>query len=302
MWSRKQDLFVSIVFCFAVRLSSSWIPTFYKVNSAQFLLASSNFEDEITAASKSSDLNDDIVAAAAAATKEQYQLIGTKSLGVDYGLSRTGVAITVGYNPKPIDIIKETDSALVVDSIVHYATSMQVSQIVLGLPLEKNGTECEQANLTRAFGEHLAIEVIAKLGPQVPVLLWDERYTSKEAAARAHSKNPDDDLYGTLDADAACIILETYYKNNGEGAEQIQVNKEQYARSLATYEQFKEKQKEEEQSILNKRLVKMEKMQNLIERSKKLEEEMRSNGTLGLSNKKKRKKKKRKRNTFIRID
>eukprot|EP00546_Thalassionema_frauenfeldii_P006252 CAMPEP_0178923358 /NCGR_PEP_ID=MMETSP0786-20121207/16674_1 /TAXON_ID=186022 /ORGANISM="Thalassionema frauenfeldii, Strain CCMP 1798" /LENGTH=283 /DNA_ID=CAMNT_0020597843 /DNA_START=215 /DNA_END=1067 /DNA_ORIENTATION=+ len=279
---------------------------FFKVNSARIseisLLASSNFEDEITAASKSSDLNDDIVAAAAAATQEQCQLIGTKSLGVDYGLSRTGVAITVGYNPKPIDIIKETNSALVVDSIVQYATSMQVSQIVLGLPLEKNGTECEQANLTRVFGEHLAIEVIAKLGPQVPVLLWDERYTSKEAAARAHSKNPDDDLYGTLDADAACIILETYYKNNGEGAERIQVNKEQHARSLAAYEQFKIKQKEEEQSILNKRLAKMEKMQNLMERSKKLEEEMRANGTLGLSNKKKRKKKIRKRNTFIRLD
>mmetsp|Transcript_20301 Transcript_20301/g.30125 ORF Transcript_20301/g.30125 Transcript_20301/m.30125 type:complete len:313 (-) Transcript_20301:2512-3450(-) len=303
----KQSLSVLMLLSY-LRLSSSWLPNVHRYTGNRIsdisLLASSSFEDEVSSVSEGSVLNDDIITAAAAATQEQFRLIGKKSLGVDYGLARTGIAITVGYSPKPVAVIEETNSKLVVDSIVQYATTMQVSQIVLGLPLDKNGTECEQTNLTRVFGEELASQAIAKLGPHASVMLWDERYTSKEAAARVHAKNPDQFLYGTLDADAACIILETYYKNNGEGSEQIRVSEEQYVRSLAEYENFLQKQKEDEELILNKRLVKMEKMQNLIQRSQKLEEEMRANGSLGLSNKKKRKKKKKikKKSTFIRID
>ena len=63
----------------------------------------------------------------------------------------------------------------------------------------------------------------------ISITLWDERYTSKEAATRIKaeaiapkSRIPSaSDLETELDADAACIILEDYYKEFGEESEVI---------------------------------------------------------------------------------
>eukprot|EP00548_Thalassiothrix_antarctica_P001751 CAMPEP_0194140640 /NCGR_PEP_ID=MMETSP0152-20130528/10169_1 /TAXON_ID=1049557 /ORGANISM="Thalassiothrix antarctica, Strain L6-D1" /LENGTH=50 /DNA_ID=CAMNT_0038838971 /DNA_START=93 /DNA_END=241 /DNA_ORIENTATION=- len=48
------------------------------------------FEDEVSSVAAGLKQNDRIMDAAAAVTKEQCRLLGVKSLGVDYGLSRTG--------------------------------------------------------------------------------------------------------------------------------------------------------------------------------------------------------------------
>jgi putative transcription antitermination factor YqgF len=211
--------------------------------------------------------------AAASFTQEACPLLGVKSVGVDYGLVRTGVAVTVGYNPKPLDILvwdppkrdndkdedddREDDEDDVEDyrrfprygnnrrrrgkkfnntpdtlpgnttqialQVVEIAQRELADQIIVGLPLHKNGTEAEQSNHTRVFAAELSEHVLKSMGPNVPVYLWDERYSSKEAAARAHSKDPNRFLYGTLDAEAACIILEHYYSASGQGAEQVVV-------------------------------------------------------------------------------
>lgn len=248
--------------------------------------------DKIASVATGLTQDDDILSAAAAVTQEKCPLLGIKSLGVDYGLARTGIAVTVGYNPEPIDIIEESNATYLARDIVETAASLQVSQIILGLPLHRNGTEAEQTNLTRAFGQELAQQVLARLGPRVPLFLWDERYTSKEAAARAHAKDPNRPLYGTLDAEAACIILETYYNDNGVGAERIELSEEQRRPYLAMYDQRIEVEMRQKQALLEQRESNMNKRQEAMERSKKLEEEMRAAGTLGESNKSKKKKKK----------
>jgi putative holliday junction resolvase len=160
-----------------------------------------------------------------AITTESCRLLGIKSLGVDYGLVRTGVAVTVGYEPKPLAIISDTSQNIseLCQTIVHHASTQQVQQIVVGLPLHKNGTIADQTLLTLNFTQQLAVAVLSHLGPEIPVFLFDERYTSKEAAAREHSKYPSSALYGTLDAAAACIILENYYEDNGVGAYAVTV-------------------------------------------------------------------------------
>lgn len=257
-----------------------------------FLLSSGNdIDQEISSVAAGSSRNEAILAASAAVTKEKCHLIGVKSLGVDYGLARTGLALTVGYSPDPFDIVDQTNATLLATEIVQTAAALQVAQIVLGLPLHKNGTEAEQTNLTRIFGQELATQALARLGPDVKVHLWDERYTSKEAAARAHAIDPNRWLYGTLDAEAACIILETYYNDNGEGAEIIELPEEIQVVALAEYEQVKEAEERQMQNVRDQREANMQKRKEAIERSKKLEEEMRANGTLGVSRKKKRKKK-----------
>jgi putative Holliday junction resolvase len=159
-------------------------------------------------------------------TRDSCPLLGVKSVGVDYGLVRTGVAATVGFNPKPLEILTDLNNTQVCQRVVEICRAEQAKQVVVGLPLHKNGTEAEQTNLTRIFAAELANHVLYELGPDCPVYLWDERYTSKEAAARAYTKNPRQSLYGTLDADAACIILENFYNDNGEGAERVPVSEE----------------------------------------------------------------------------
>ena len=240
------------------------------------------------------NIEDDIISAAAAATLESCPLLGVKSLGVDYGLARTGIAVTVGYNPEPLHIIEQSDSLLLAQTICQIAAGQQhVSQIILGLPLHKNGTQAEQTILTRTFGRMLAQCSMATLGPHVSLYLFDERYTSKEAAARVHARDPKMPiLYGSLDAESACIILETYYNDNGVGAERIQLTDAEQAPYLAEYQLRQEDGARQRQAVLDQREANRNKRQDAMERANKLEEEMRQAGTLGESNKSKKKKKK----------
>ena len=175
--------------------------------------------------------------AAAAVTQQSCPLLGVKSVGVDYGLKKTGVAATVGYKPKLLAILSDLTSAEVCHEIIRYCRSEQVSQIVVGLPLHKNGTEAEQTILTRVFANELAVMALRQLGPGVPVVMWDERYTSKYAAARAQSQtsHSPQDLYGTVNADAAFIILEHFYSKNGEGAHPVPVPRAQQGECLRLY-------------------------------------------------------------------
>lgn len=255
--------------------------------------ASKEFENKVASVASGELQDDDILSAAAAVTQEKYQLIGIKSLGVDYGLARTGLATTIGYNPEPLEIIQEYNSTLLAREVVQIAASMQAAQIILGLPLHKNGTEQEQSILTRQFGQELAALAMARLGPTVKVMLWDERYTSREAAARVQSEDPDRWVQGTLDAECACIILETYYNENGEGAEQIEITGGQKTACLEIFEQIKEFEVGQRQTVMDERERRIEKRKESIAKAKKLEEEMRANGTLGVSNKKKKKNKKK---------
>ena len=158
----------------------------------------------------------------ASATQNSCSILGVKSIGVDYGLVRTGVAVTVGYNPSPLEILSDLNSTQVAQRVVQICQSEQADQIIVGLPLHKNGTEAEQTNITRQFASELALQAIQTLGPNIPIYMWDERYTSKEAAARAHARNPNRELYGQLDAEAACIILENFYQESGQDSEQVE--------------------------------------------------------------------------------
>jgi len=186
--------------------------------------------------------DDELEEAFAQQTREKNPLLGVKSIGVDYGLVRTGVAVTIGYNPEGLDVIVtdhpllrddemegiseeeaeeeeerrlEIQRAKVAEKVVELALCENADRIVVGLPLHKNGTEAPQTALTRKFAcDHLATAVLRTLGPGVPIYMCDERYTSKEAAARIRSqtsRNNNNDLYGLLDAESAKIILEQHY-------------------------------------------------------------------------------------------
>jgi len=228
-------------------------------------------------------LDNSIVDAVAAHTRHKCQLLGVKSIGVDYGLVRTGVAVTVGFEPKALRILRTNNSTA--KEIATIAKAEKASRIVLGLPLHKNGTIAEQTNLTIEFGEKLAEEVLRSMGPQVPVNLWDERYTSKEAAARVQSIDPYQNVQGSLDADAACIILESYYKANGIGAETMRLSEDRRLEMTLIYEATLDQEKDMLQRMIEERDRKQQARKDAIAKSQQQ--------LVPTTGKKKRKKKKK---------
>ena len=66
--------------------------------------------------------------------------VGTRTLGVDFGLRRTGVALSSGFSPLPLGVLvgnaSETDFPRLAQLLVRTARTEDARQIVLGLPPE----------------------------------------------------------------------------------------------------------------------------------------------------------------------
>lgn len=234
-------------------------------------------------------------------TPEAFSTLRT--IGVDYGLTRTGIAIsTGGYHPRPLAILSNLNATELSTKIVGYVISEQATNIVMGLPLHKDGSDSEQSNITREFGQILLQEVRKRCGTNISITLWDERYTSKEAATRIKaeaiarkSRIPSAaDLETELDADAACIILEDYYKELGEDGELIVFENEALEKECAEiFIRNLEWQEEQRKSMMEEREKGRNARQEMIARVKAMEESA-SNDGLNPQKKKKRKKKKKK--------
>ena len=90
-----------------------------------------------------------------------------------------------------------------VRALCEVAEEYGVGGIVIGLPLNMDGTEGQQAAWVRDYVSELGTEIA------VPVALWDERLTTEEAKdiLRAQGKPPARDW---IDAVAAAVILQSY--------------------------------------------------------------------------------------------
>jgi putative transcription antitermination factor YqgF len=247
-----------------------------------------------------------------------------RSLGIDYGLIRTGLAVTTGgYRPRPLGIlsgytkqytlrnvtkIKEItgtenatvngiDNTRLIEAIVSMAQSEQVTNLVLGLPLHKNGSISEQSNITQQFGVELLEHLRKECGNTMNVTLWDERYTSKEAASRIvgemMARNRDlssIDLEGCLDDEAACIILEHYYQVLGKDAQVLTLDDATEEECRRLYEAKIVQREQERIQIFEDREKMWNARREMIKRDRLLMEE--NDGSGGGKKKKKRKKKK----------
>ena len=139
--------------------------------------------------------------------------IGTRTLGVDFGLRRTGLALSSGFAPLPLRVVPcEGDSADgradAAREVARAAAGEGAAQIVLGMPLNSTGGEGEQATVTREFAR-----VLAAAAAPLPVFLWDERFSTFEARGRAATAT-----HG-VDAVAAAVILEEFFDADATRAE-----------------------------------------------------------------------------------
>src|ERR1700730_11879778 len=102
---------------------------------------------------------------------------------IDFGRKRIGLAITDddGRGAYPVGIMERSSLNHDLDAIRSQLAERGVSRIVVGLPLNMDGTEGPSARAARAFAEHLG------MATGVAVEMFDERLTSVDAAERVRS-------------------------------------------------------------------------------------------------------------------
>lgn len=112
---------------------------------------------------------------------------GARLLGLDLGTKTIGLALSDVERriATPLETIKRAKFTVDAERIQAVVAKFQIGGIVIGLPLNMDGSEGPRAQSTRAFVRHLA----PILG--IPIAFWDERL-STAAVTRA-----------LLDADAS---------------------------------------------------------------------------------------------------
>ena len=96
-------------------------------------------------------------------------------LGIDIGTKRIGLAISdpLGITAQGLDTLMVEDKEPI-KALKEIIKQHNVKEVVVGLPLNMNGSEGKQARESAAFAERLKNEI------NLPVKLWDERLSSAE--------------------------------------------------------------------------------------------------------------------------
>ena len=130
-----------------------------------------------------------------------------KIMGIDLGQARTGVCVSdlSGFLAGRSITIAQHNRDKLLEEICREAAAEKPGRIVVGLPLNMNGTEGPKALECREYAARIA------QATGVETLLWDERGTSVTAnrilsdAGKKRGKQR-----ARVDAVAAQIILQSY--------------------------------------------------------------------------------------------
>lgn len=120
-------------------------------------------------------------------------------MAIDYGAARTGVALSDETRTlaTPLTVLNSRDRDWVLAQLKKLAVEHGVTQLVVGLPLNMDGSDGPAARLCRE------VAGILERKTRLPVDLVDERLSTVEAARFTSDKK-------RLDAVAAAVILEDW--------------------------------------------------------------------------------------------
>lgn len=123
-------------------------------------------------------------------------------MAFDFGLGKIGVAVgqSVTGTATPVMIIRAKEGTPDWAVVERLIKEWGPGQLVVGLPLNMDGSESEMSERAARFGRRLAGRY------NLPVTTMDERLTSREAAELAKPGEP-------VDAIAAQLILESWFRN-----------------------------------------------------------------------------------------
>jgi putative Holliday junction resolvase len=123
-------------------------------------------------------------------------------LALDYGLARTGVAVSDPTRTlaRPLGVVERAATEPGLSRIAELVRDQDAVRVVVGLPVTLRGERGEQARETERF-----VEALRDALPETPVETWDERFTTRlaEASAGAGARGDEDAL-------AAAHLLSSY--------------------------------------------------------------------------------------------
>lgn len=128
-------------------------------------------------------------------------------LGVDYGDSRVGLAVSdeMRVLASPLPPLQTGSMRKTIDEVAKIARETGAAVIVVGLPLNMNGTEGPQAGKVRAFGSKLGEVTGAE------IVYKDERLTTVQAHRAFDQAGVSKSRRSRLvDSVSAQIILQSY--------------------------------------------------------------------------------------------
>ena len=127
-----------------------------------------------------------------------------KVMALDVGTKRIGIALSdyLQVIATPHSFILRNPENKAIEEIVKIAKENRVEKIVVGIPLNMDGSKGSQAQDCIDFSQKLV---------GFDIILEDERLTSEEAEERLRSRKVDfRKNKGLVDMESACVILEQY--------------------------------------------------------------------------------------------
>jgi putative Holliday junction resolvase len=128
-------------------------------------------------------------------------------MAIDYGLKRTGIAVT-----DPLRIIATPLETVATSGLLQFLTGYiqkeNVDEFVVGMPKTLLNEDSEIAPVVRKFVENLKLKF-----PMKPIHLADERFTSSmamQAMIDGGMKKKDRQVKGNVDKISATIILQSF--------------------------------------------------------------------------------------------
>jgi putative Holliday junction resolvase len=127
-------------------------------------------------------------------------------LALDYGSARCGCALSdpTGTLATPIEAVERPGTRRGLARLMHLVQDREVQRVVVGLPLSLSGDDSAQTREARDFAELLQRRV------NVPVELYDERFTTAIAARAAGNRTSEDSR-------AAAVLLEDWLARHSTG-------------------------------------------------------------------------------------
>ena len=130
-----------------------------------------------------------------------------KILGLDLGTKTIGIAVSdaLRYTATPLETIARTKFTADAARLIELISENDVVGLVLGLPLNMDGSEGPRAQSTRTFARNMAQKT------RVPIDFWDERLsTSAVTRMLIEADTRRDRRAEVVDKLAASYILQGY--------------------------------------------------------------------------------------------
>jgi putative Holliday junction resolvase len=127
-------------------------------------------------------------------------------LALDLGARRVGVAVCdeLCLTVRPLDVIERRSWKDLLRRVAEHLENLDAVGLVLGLPLNIDGSEGDAAKLAREVAHKFRLSI------KVPVYLQDERLTTEEARSQLRASGKALEIDQRVDSEAAAIILSDF--------------------------------------------------------------------------------------------